>query len=110
MTDRHGHDEEARITIRRQSPRDVGLREIAVSVDGRQSAILHFNETFTVGVQAGPHRLRANNTLFWKTRDLVLRPGEHARFVAINRAGFGTSASLILLGAGPVYLTFEPDK
>ena len=38
------------------------------------------------------HRVRAHNTLFWKTQDLVLRPGEHARFTAINKAGFGTFA------------------
>ena len=36
--------------------------------------------------EAGPaHRLRAHNTLFWKTHHIVLRPGEHAKFTAINR-------------------------
>jgi hypothetical protein len=30
--------------------------------------------------------------------------------VAINRAGFGTFGMLMLLGAAPVYLTFERDR
>ncbi len=101
---------DARITIRRESPDDVGFREIFVSIDGEQVAILRPNETFTVEVKAGPHRLRAHNTLFWKTHDIVLRPGEHARFVAINKAGFGTFGFMTFLGASPLYLTFERDQ
>jgi hypothetical protein len=100
---------DARITIRRESPDDVGFREIFVSLDGQAIAILKPNETFTLEVTPGPHRLRAHNTLFWKTHDLVLRPGEHAKFVAINRAGFGTFGFMTFLGASPLYLTFERD-
>jgi hypothetical protein len=101
---------EARITVRRESPDDVGFREIFVSLDGEQVAILRPNETFTLEVAPGSHRLRAHNTLFWKTHDLVLRPGEHARFVAINKAGFGTFGFMTFLGASPLYLTFERDQ
>lgn len=100
---------DARITIRRESPEDVGFREIFVSIDGEQVAILKPYETFSLEVAPGPHRLRAHNTLFWKTHDLVLKPGEHARFVAINKAGFGTFGFMTFLGASPLYLTFERD-
>jgi hypothetical protein len=100
---------DARITIRRESPEDVGFREIFVSLDGEQIAILKPNETFSLDVAPGPHRLRAHNTLFWKTHDLVLKPGEHAKFVAINKAGFGTFGFMTFLGASPLYLTFERD-
>jgi len=101
---------DARITVRRESAEDVGFREIFVSLDGEQIAILKPNETVTLDVAAGPHRLRAHNTLFWKTHDLVLKPGEHAKFVAINRAGFGTFGFMTFLGASPLYLTFERDS
>lgn len=97
----------ATITVSRQSPEDVGFREIFVSVDGQSLAILLYGETVTHDLPAGPHRVRAHNTLFWKTHDIVLQPGEHARFVAINRAGFGTFGFMLFLGASPVYLTFE---
>ena len=97
----------ASITVSRTSAEDVGFREIYVSVDGDQIALLQFGESVTHELPAGPHRIRAHNTLFWKTHDVVLQPGEHARFVAINRAGFGTFGFMVFLGASPVYLTFE---
>jgi len=99
--------EDCRLTITRQSAEDVGFREIFVSVDGAPLGILRYGDTMTTEISAGPHDIRAHNTLFWKTHRLVLRPGEHARFTAINRAGWGTFGMLFVLGAMPVYLTFE---
>jgi hypothetical protein len=101
--------EPARITICRQSPQDVGYREIFVSIDGEQVAMLEYGETYTVEIKPGPHRLRAHNTLFWKTHQIVLRPGEHAKFTAINRTGTISFGLLFMLGAFPLYLTFERD-
>ena len=99
--------DEARITVSRDSPDDIGFREIFVSVDGHQLGILQHGDSVTTEVPSGPHQLRAHNTLFWKTHHLVLRPGEHVRFRAINRAGWGTFGMLFVIGAMPVYLTFE---
>ena len=98
---------ESRITVSRQSPDDVGFREIFVSVDGDPIGILQHGEALTTELPAGPHRIRAHNTLFWKTHEIVVHPGEHVRFEAINRAGWGTFGMLFILGAMPVYLTFE---
>ena len=84
-------------------------RQVFVSVDGRSFASLLFGESFTGEVPAGPHRLRAHNTLVWKTVDCDLAPGEHAHFRIVNRPGFGTYALLSLLGTGPIYLTFERE-
>jgi hypothetical protein len=99
--------DDARITVSRESPTDVGFREVFVSIDGEQVGILRYGESLTTDVPSGPHQVRAHNTLFWKTHHLVLKPGEHARFTAINRAGWGTFGMLFILGAMPVYLTFE---
>lgn len=98
---------DARITVSRQSPEDIGFREVFVSIDGTELAILRHGESVTTEVTPGAHRLRAHNTLFRKTHELVLKPGEHARFIAINRAGWGTFGMLFIIGAMPVYLTFE---
>jgi hypothetical protein len=97
------------ITVSRQLPEDAGVREIYVSVDGQQIAILKHGEAVTHELPAGPHRLRAHNTLFWKTHDVVLQPGEHARFKAANRAGWAAFGFLMVLGAAPLKLTFERD-
>ncbi len=98
------------ITVSRQSPDDVGFREVFVSVDGKDVGMLRHGDTWSHELPAGPHRIRAHNTLFWKTFDVVLQPGEHARFTAINRAGWGTFGMLMFLGAAPVYLTFERER
>ena len=99
----------ATITVSRQSPDDAGIREIYVSVDGEQIAILKNGEAVTHDLPAGPHRLRVHNTLFWKKHEVVLQPGEHARFKAANKAGWGSFGFLMVLGAAPLYLTFERE-
>ena len=98
------------ITVTRQSPEDVGFREVFLSVDGKDVGILRYGEAITHELAAGPHKIQAHNTLFWKTREVVLQPGEHVRFRAINRAGWGTFGFMVFLGASPVYLTFEREQ
>jgi hypothetical protein len=97
----------ATLTISRKSPKDVRVRQIYVSIDGKVACELLYGQSFTTDIEAGPHRLKANNTLVWKTIDCDLAAGEHAHFVVVNRPGFGTYAMLSLLGSGPIYLTFE---
>jgi hypothetical protein len=106
---RPAHDV-ACITVARTSPDDVGFREVFLLVDGSELAILSCGESVTHELPAGPHRLRAHNTLFWKNHDIVLKAGEHARFTAVNRAGWGTFGFLLFLGAAPIYLTFERER
>jgi hypothetical protein len=97
----------ATITVTRKAPEDVRVRQIYISLDGKTVAELLYGQTFTISVETGAHRLRANNTLVWKTVDFNLAPGEHAHFSVVNRPGPGTYAMLSLLGTGPIYLTFE---
>lgn len=98
----------ARITISRRSPDDVGFREIYVLLDGEEIAELPYGAVVTRDVEPGPHRVRAHNTLFRKTHDILLAPGEHMHFTAVNRSGWGTFGMLGVLGVGPLYLSFQP--
>jgi hypothetical protein len=104
----------AAITIRRQSKKDVGYRDIFVSLDGESLGILRHGDVITRETTPGAHRLQAHNTLFWKTLEFTLGVDEHASFIAVNRAGFGTYSVLAFfigfLGAGPFYLTFEREN
>lgn len=95
------------ITVARTDSSDIGYREVFIALDGESIAILRNGETVTRDVQPGPHRLRAHNTLIWKTIEFDLQPGEHARFTAVNKAGWGTYSVLAWIGAGPIYLRFE---
>jgi hypothetical protein len=99
----------AKVTVTRKDPRDIQDRQVVVSLDGKPLATLLYGKEVTREVPPGPHRLRAHNTLFWKTIEFDLAPGEHARFRVINRAGTGTFSMLGLLGVGPLFLTFERE-
>ena len=94
----------ARITVARKHPDDVRQRQIVVSLDGQAWGELMFGDVLTREVAAGPHRLRAHNTLFWKNLTFDLKPGQHARFTTINTSGPGSFSLLGLLGVGPLYL------
>lgn len=101
----------ARVTVRRQSTRDIGMREIYVSLDGERIAVLGAGEEVSREVKPGPHRLRVHNTLFWKTIDFTTAVGEHVSFMAINRRGLGTYSFLMyFVGTNIVYLTVERES
>jgi len=101
----------ARITLVRRSSDDVQQRQVVASIDGKPWATLLFGESATTDIEPGPHALRIHNTLVWKTIELDLEPGEHARVAVANRSGWGTFWMLSLLGVGPLYLsvTREPN-
>ena len=97
----------ARLTVERTSAHDVATRQVVVSLDGEPFATLLFGERSTREIEPGRHRLRAHNTLVWKTVEFDLSPGEHVQFGVVNRAGFGSMALVALLGVGPLYVTIE---
>lgn len=103
----------ATITVRRRSKEDVGYREIHVLLDGEPIGVLQHGDELTREVQPGTHQLQAHNTLFKKTIDFTIGVGEHAAFMAVNRAGWGTYSVwafwIGFLGAGPFYLTLDRD-
>ena len=104
-------DPAARLTIERTSPEDVRQRQIVLSLDGEPFATLLHGESATRSIAPGHHRLRAHNTLVWKTVEFDVVAGETLRFAAVNRAGFGTMGLVALFGVGPLYVTLDqvPD-
>ena len=93
------------LTITRNDPGDIQQRQVIVSLDGPRLGQLLFGETLTHELLPGPHRLRISNTLFWKTVKFVAKPGEEIRFETVNRAGRLTYPMMVVMGAGPLYLT-----
>ena len=99
----------ARVTITRRHPDDVRQRQIVTSIDGAHLGTLMYGESVSKEVPPGTHRLKAHNTLFWKNHEVDLAPGEHARFIVVNRNGFGSFSLLGLFGVGPLYISFERE-
>ena len=97
----------ATVTVTRTSEADFKSRQLIVWIDGERVATLLWGDSVTTELQPGPHRVRVSNTLVWKTVSFDLAPGEQVFFEAINRTGPGTFTLLILLGAGPLYVTLK---
>jgi len=100
----------AQITIHRDSPDDTQVRQVVVKLDGQQITELMYGDSTTFPVAAGRHQLRVDNTWNRKTLELDVAPGEHLRFLTINRAGRFTWFLVGTLGAGPMYVSIEPEQ
>lgn len=97
----------ARLTVERNGQDDVRTRQVVVSLDGERMATLLFGERTSREISPGQHRLRAHNTLVWKTVEFVAAPDELVRFTVVNRAGFGSMTLVALLGVGPLFVKIE---
>ena len=94
-----------RLTVHRTSALDAKDRQIIMSLDGKKVATLMFGQTFTCEIAPGPHTLRANNTLVWKTVRFDAAPGEDVHYTAVNRAPGSLLYLLFVFGVGPMYVT-----
>jgi hypothetical protein len=70
-------------------------------------ATLLWGDSVTAELQPGRHRVRVSNTLVWKTVEFELKTGEQVFYEAVNRTGPGTFLMLVILGAGPLYVTLK---
>ena len=93
----------AQLVVTRGAPDDVGERQILLSLDSEHWTTLLFGRSATREVPRGRHRLLADNTLFRKTVEFDVAPGEEARFVVANHKGPG-SGLFLLIGAPLFYL------
>jgi hypothetical protein len=100
----------ARLTVARNLPIDVQQRQIYITLDGQPWATMLYGQTVTKEIPPGAHKIRANNTLVWKTLSFDAQAGQHVEFDLANRAGKFLLSSLALLGVGPVFLTFEQKR
>jgi hypothetical protein len=101
---------DATIVLSRTSPDDIGVREIYVSIDGQDAGVLRPGDVITRAVAPGHHVVKASNTLFRRTRECDLAPGETARFLGVNKAGGGSmvmSVLMAVLGVGALKLEFD---
>lgn len=99
--------ERARLLVTRSSNRDVGNRQVFVSLDGNKLRDILFNEKIDRPIAAGRHRLRVHNTLFWKTIDFDAGPGETVHFETINYQGRGFVTFMLVIGVAPLFLAVE---
>jgi hypothetical protein len=97
-----------RLTVHRTSSQDCKDRQVIFSLDGQRIGELLFGQTFTRDIEPGRHRLRANNTLVWKTVEFLAPAGAHVHFTCINYAPKGTLYMLAMFGVSPLFVALKP--
>jgi hypothetical protein len=98
------------VTLSRTDATDVGQRQIYVRLDDGPTRKLVFGDSYTSSIPAGRHRLRVNNTLFWKSAFFIVEPGERVEFVLVNGAGAFAAGMLAILGVAPLSLVIEERR
>ena len=92
------------LTIHRTCSADEQTRQIICALDGRRLGQLLFGETLTCEIVPGPHVLRVNNTLVWKSLTFEVEPAGHAHVTVWNKALGGYVLMLAFLGVAPLGL------
>ena len=98
---------ECSVTVSRTDPDDIKQRQIIVKLDGKRLGELMHGDEISRPVEPGPHRLQVDNTWNWKNIEFNLAPGEHARFLTVNKMGRFTWFLVGTLGVGPMYVSIQ---
>ena len=97
------------VVVTRTPPGGLGDQyPITIWLDGERLGILMPGQSLTREVAAGPHQLKANNTLLSKRHGFEAAAGEARRFVTFNHASWGAML-FAFLGTGPLSLVIAPE-
>ena len=95
--------ESAKLVIVRDHPQDVQDRPVYLWIDGEKwEGVLKYGRTFERDLPAGPHKVKAHNTLFGDTVEFDAQPGETIRYRCEN--GLSPGGMVMVLMMGVAYL------
>jgi hypothetical protein len=102
----------ARLVITRDHPEDVQDRPVYLWIDGdKWDGVLRYGKTFERELPAGPHTIKASNTLFSTTEQFEVAAGKTARFRCENGLTGGGMVMVLMMGVAylKVKLVRLPD-
>ena len=100
----------AHVILTRTHKKDIGQRQVVVTIDDGEKKTLMFGDTIRLEIPAGEHVLKAHNTLVWKTIPFKVSEDEQVTFTLINHPGRFTLGFLALIGVAPLFLTVEESR
>ena len=98
---------QATLTVERNSPADMQERELYVSVDGGENAILRYGDSVTVPLIPGHHRLRVHNTISRRYAEFDAAAGDRIKFRGANVRGKHFAMLAMFFGIGPMHTVLE---
>lgn len=100
----------ATLVVRRDSARDVKMRNVDVYIDGKMEGRIGYGETKSFDVQPGERHVKFDNTWAKKELHLAFIEGGRREFIVGNVPGGCFVAGLALAGAGPTQVFAEEVK
>lgn len=92
-------EQPAQLLITRDHPEDIQDRPVYLWIDGEKwEGVLRYKTVFTRELAPGPHKIKANNTLFSHTVDFDAAPGETVRFRCENGLTGGGMVMVLMMG------------
>jgi hypothetical protein len=89
---------QATLTIVRNSPDDIKMRDLYVSIDDLPEWNLQFADTRSIQLSAGEHRVKITNRLFSKSESFTLVGGQSVSFRVANIPAGALFAPLMVIG------------
>jgi hypothetical protein len=86
---------EAKLSIRRDSPKDIKIRGLFILVDGREVANLTYGQSFEMVISPGEHTLKATNNLYSRSTTFIAEPD---RTYAFRGANVMSKVWMVLIG------------
>ena len=86
------------LTIVRNSPDDIKMRDLYVSIDELPEWNLQFEDSRSIQLSSGEHRVKITNRLFSKSQTFSLAPGQTTKFRVANIPAGPLFAPLMIIG------------
>lgn len=98
------------LTVRRDSPKDSGFRQVHVFLDERPIGILNPGDSVEEEIEPGKHALKVYNTLVTKSLEFEAVEGQPVAFLTGNQASGCLMVIAVSFGIGVMGVFLEPIK
>ncbi|MBI5708369.1 MAG: hypothetical protein HZC36_15410 [Armatimonadetes bacterium] len=98
------------LTVRRDSPKDSGFRQVHVFLDERPIGVLNPGDSVQEEIEPGKHALKVYNTLVTKSLEFEVAAGDSVAFMTGNQASGCLMAIAVSFGIGVMGVFLEPVK
>ena len=98
----------ASVHISRNSPRDIRMRDLYLTVDDEEEHVLLFGDSLDIPLEPGDHTIRVSNRVYSRKLDFRIQESESAKFVVGNIPSKGLfSIFMIMSGTVPYKVWIE---
>lgn len=89
------------LEIRRDSEKDIKIRDLQVLLDGKEVGHLVFGDSIRLTIEPGVHNIKVTNTLYSRSQKFEIEDGETITFQAGNKMPAAWAWFLMMVCVAP---------